>query len=438
LHPLIGFAASFINVFWQIFYWGVSAVFAADLGLAPLFTALGIQTGNDTLASIGSFFGSPMGWFVWGTFVILFVGAFMYRGISHYFRMQRWGMFIGMAMFLVFIIVLGLGASGVLDFRSSFNAYAGAGAVQQVIDQAEASGIKTKPPFSWGGTTAFVIWPAFSFLFAVLSVSFSGEIKNVERGQLYGITAANLISGALILLVTIFARGAFTDKFLIASGYLGVVEPEAFPLPYVWTPLLASFLSGSPLLTTIIVGSVALLISVGAGTTAVYTTRSILAWAIDGMAPEALARVHDRYHTPTVALFVVAILSMIHLVLYCFTDVYVALSGLAPMAAVFALVPFAGMIFPFLHRKTYEMSPARITVAGIPLITITGLIGFLATGFIVYRSIVDENYGVNTPESLNLFLVVIVVSVVWYFFARWYRRRQGVQMEERFKEIPIE
>jgi amino acid transporter len=437
-HPLIGFLASFVNVFWQIFYWGITAVFGAQLGLAPLFTVLGIQLDNTGLVQIGEFFGGPVGWFLWGLAMMLIFGYLLYRGMRSYFRVQRWLVIIGLACFLVFVITLGLGASGAFDFQTNFNQYAGQGAYTQVIEDARQAGIDLSPQFSLAATGSFIVWPAFSFLFAVLSVSFSGEIKDIRRGQLFGIAGANIIGIVLILLVTAFARGAFGDLFLRAAGYIGIVEPSQFPLPYAWATILASILGDNVALSVLINTSVVLLISVASATTAVYTTRGLLAWSIDGMAPRKLSEVSERYHTPTYAILAVLVIGLIHLALYSFTDVYVALSGLPAQSMVFALVPLAAIFFPFLHRETYETSPARITIAGIPLMTISGIVGFVITGFVVYRALIDETYGVNTPYSVAMVFGVILLGAIWYFVARAYRRSQGIDMAARFEEIPVE
>ena len=93
------------------------------------------------------------------------------------------------------LVVLGLTATGVIDFQSKFNALAGTGAYAKVL--ATASGTNLAPGFSLAHTLTFLVWPAFSILFAINSVSFSGEIKNVRRGQLYGITGAMLLSGLI-------------------------------------------------------------------------------------------------------------------------------------------------------------------------------------------------------------------------------------------------
>ncbi len=108
------------------------------------------------------------------------------------------------------------------------------------------------------------------------------------------------------------------------------------------------------------------------------------------------------------------------------------------MGLVFTITTVVAAIFPFIKREAYEASPARIEVAGIPLMTITGLIGGVIMAWIVYRAIVDVDYGANAPVSMALFVGVFAVGAVWYFVARAIRRAQGVDMAARFEEIPIE
>jgi amino acid permease len=108
------------------------------------------------------------------------------------------------------------------------------------------------------------------------------------------------------------------------------------------------------------------------------------------------------------------------------------------MGVVFGVVAFVGMIFPYIKRDVYETSPARVQVAGIPLMTITGFIGTVVTAFIIYRAFVDDTYAANSSFSIWMIVTVFVVSAVWYFVAREVRRRQGVDMDARYKEIPVE
>jgi len=62
----------------------------------------------------------------------------------------------------------------------------------------------------------------------------------------------------------------------------------------------------------------------------------------------------------------------------------------------------------------------------------------LGLAYVVYRVIVDSDYGANSPISMAMFIAVFIVGAIWYFVARAIRRRQGVNLDARFEEIPIE
>jgi APA family basic amino acid/polyamine antiporter len=394
--------------------------------------------GSAKLVELGFWFDSPTGWFVIGTLMIVTFSYQLYKGMATYFRVQKWLFTIALIGYVVFLIVLLLGATGVYDFQANFDKYTGAGSYQQVLMDAQADGVDLNPRITPQMTMFFVIWPAFSFLFAVLSTAFSGEVKNVTRGQLFAIPAAQLFGGILIFLTGLLARLAISKKAILAIGWVSTVTPEKFPLPYAWLNSLASIMADNILLTIIINVSVTILTMYVAASTAIYATRGLLAWGVDGMAPAWVAKVSKRYHSPMNSVLVVGILGIIWLAIFSYTDWFRAVAVLVPMGFVFLVTTFVGAIFPFIKREVYEASPARIEIAGIPLMTITGLIGSAIMAWIVYRAVVDVDYGAFTPQSLMWWIIIFAVGVVWYFVARTVRRRQGVDMDARFKEIPIE
>jgi amino acid transporter len=192
------------------------------------------------------------------------------------------------------------------------------------------------------------------------------------------------------------------------------------------------------LLTVLINLGIALQLWFTGASAAIYATRGLLAWGIDGMGPSALGRVSERYHSPTTAIWVTGVLALLVVAVYSFTDWLVLIAGLAPFAIVFMLTAFAGMIFPFTRRGIYEASPARIEIRGLPLMAITGFVGTIFCAFLVYRAIADVDYGANSPQSIAVMIGVFAIGAIWYFVARAVRRGQGVDMESRFEEIPIE
>jgi amino acid transporter len=163
-----------------------------------------------------------------------------------------------------------------------------------------------------------------------------------------------------------------------------------------------------------------------------------MAWGIDGIAPEKVADVSERYHSPGRAIIVSVVIALAALTIYSFTTLLATLSGLIGFAVAFCLTSLAAIVFPMRRKDAYEGSPAAISVAGIPLITIAAVIASITLLWIIYRAVVDSAFGANTAFSLWLNAGVIVAAIVWYFVARSYRLRQGVDVAARYKEIPVE
>jgi amino acid transporter len=436
IHPALGFMFSWTMAIFQSFYYGLNGAFLALFALSPFFGALGLQLGSEALVGVGTFFTSPWGMFLAGTVPIVFFAFVMYRGMRLYFLLQRWGVWVILASMALTLVVLALGATGALGFQSSFDGLAGSGAYDTVIADGQAAGAVLDAPFSLAATLNYLIWPAFSIWFAVLSVSFAGEIKNIRRAQLVGTTGAMLLTGAFFIALMFLARGALGDRFLIAASTL---PPDEFPLPIAAVVnLFATILANNPLLTIlmslwVLVG---LFYQVVVG--AIYTTRAILAWGIDGMVPEKLADVSERYHSPGYAILVSVVIALVCLALYAFTPLLAILSGFLAFSVGFLMVSLTGIVFPFVSRETFENSPAAIRVAGIPLVTLAGIVGAIFAAFVIYRLLVDDSFGANSQFSQIAALIVFASGLVWFYAARAIRASQGVNVDRRFAEIPIE
>ncbi len=438
VHPALGYASSFTMAFWQTFYFGINGAFVAIYGLQPLFAALGLQLKSRTLTDLAAWFASPVGIFLTGTVVVLFFGVNFYRGMRSYFAVQRLAILIGFVSIAITLGVLALGATGALSFQKNLDEVLGAGTYQGVITAAQGQGADLGAGFSLTETLRFSIWPAWSLLFAVLSVSFSGEIRNVRRGQLVGIVGGIVVSGVLLVAIQYLSRAAIGDQFLQASAYLSINNPELLPLPSVWINLLASFVANSPIVTIAVNVWFVLLTAYVAATTGVYASRALFAWGIDGMAPRKTATVSERYHSPTWSIVVVVVVALVLLAVYSFTDTLVILSGLPGMGLVFLVVSLAGITFAYRHRETYEGSPARLSFLGLPLMTVAGIIGSAFCAWVVWGALTDDTFGANSDLSKIMVFVVPIVGFIWFYVARQYRMSRGTNVDLQFKEIPVE
>jgi hypothetical protein len=104
----------------------------------------------------------------------------------------------------------------------------------------------------------------------------------------------------------------------------------------------------------------------------------------------------------------------------------------------------AAIILPWRRKDLYEASPiARYKVAGMPLITVVGVVTAAFLLFMLYEWSFNANdlYGTSfqsTASSVWYFVGTYVVAIVIYVIARVVRSRQGIDLRRIHHEIPVE
>ncbi len=436
LSPPVGLTLSVSLMFWQLFYTGINGAWLSKYGLSPMFASLALQLHSSALLSLSNWLAGDWGLFLSGLFVILFFIAMLARGIGIYFRTQRWSCYIALVSLAATFLTLVLASTHVLHFESNFNALAGHNAYTQVIADAKAGGSNLSPAFSWKNTSYFALWPAFSLWFAILSVSFGGEVKDTQKGQMIGINAAVITMGIFMAALMFLYQMAFGSRFLLAAND---VSPKQFPLPV--SPYVNTFtgIAGGHAWLTIInsIWVIALLFYLGAvGMVAV--TRNMLAWSIDGVAPRWMSAVSEKYHTPTWNLLACGVVAMGVLSIYCFTHLINTLGGFLGQCVPFIGVSIAAVVFPFRRRKDFEGSSVSRKIGPVPVITIIGLLSLVSVSLGFWRLLVDKNYGANNHLSILFTVGVAVFGLIWFYGFKYWSRSRGVNVDIRFEEIPIE
>src|ERR1700730_17635714 len=108
---------------------------------------------------------------------------------------------------------------------------------------------------------------------------------------------------------------------------------------------------------------------------------------------------------------------------------------------ILAIVSIAGAIFPFIRKGIYEKTLiARYKVAGIPVVTIVGVISFLFFAFLSYTAGINASIGgPNNIYSLVIAAIAFLGSGAIYFVARAYHKRKSqIDIALNFSEIPPE
>jgi amino acid transporter len=433
LHPVAGIVMSMSLIFWQLFYTGVNGAFLSKFGIAPMLSSIGVEEHSKSLIDAGNWFAGKWGLFLGGVMVIGFFTIVQYRGAGLYFKAQRWASYITVVSLLVTFITLILASTGVLNFHHNFDAAAGPGAYNSVI---KAAGSSTHHAFSFSQSMFFAAWPAFSLWFAVLSVSFGGEVKDGQRSQLKGMVLAITTMGGAMMLLMFLYRMAFGSTFMLASTQ---VSPDKFPLnaaPFV--NLYTGIAGNNPLLTVVnSLWVLSLLFFVGASSM-IVATRSMLAWSLDGMAPKWFSSVSAKFHTPTWPLALSAAIAGVWVCLYAFTSSILVLGGFLGQCIPFMGVCLAAIVFPFRRKQQFESSSIAYRVGRIPVISVIGVVALACVVFVFYRLLVDAAYGANNHLSEEMTVAVAVFALTWYAAFRIYRTRQGLDVSGQFSEIPVE
>lgn len=436
LTPGLGMVLTMSLAFWQIFYIGVNGVFVPKYGLAPMISTLGIQMHSSGLISVGVWLAGRWGLFTGGTVVIVFFGLLQARGLGAYFKWQRWSSYVAIAGLLFTILILILAAAGVFNFAHNFNSLAGPNAYQHVLQAAKQAGDNLSPHFSFKETAFFALWPAFSLWFAVLSVSFAGEVKDTQRSQIIGMNAAIVTMGIAFVALFWLYQDVFGSKFILASSML---PASKFPLPASpYVNLFTGIAGGSPVLTVLTsTWVIAILFFVG-GTTLIYASRTLLAWSLDGMAPRWFSEVSERHHTPKWNILFCCAVSEIFVFLYAFTSLISALGGFLGQCIPFIGLSITAILLPATRKDDFEGSSVAYRVGRVAVLSIVGVASLVGVVFVFWRLLVDNNYGANGSLSIWSTVGIFILGWIWYGVFRVVQKRRGVDMSLRFNEIPVE
>jgi amino acid transporter len=166
----------------------------------------------------------------------------------------------------------------------------------------------------------------------------------------------------------------------------------------------------------------------------------MFAWGFDRIVPLKVAEVSDRFHTPVVALALVFIGAEATLLGFAFMHGVVATF----QASVFLigqlsllLVGVAGVIFPYVKKQLYQTSPAKILVAGIPLMVICGavtVLGELGTLLIYFFY---PTLGLpDFKTTAAVLLTPLAIGAAIYLVAKYVRSSQGIDLGAIYREIP--
>lgn len=453
LGPAWGMMSSWNNTFWWFIYGGVPSAFLARYGLGPLFRIIGVMTGSTAALNVSNWFVSNTGTFITGAVLIVALVAIFSLGLGAYFRLQNVLFILANAgLLLTLIALLGKGHG---DAVHAVNRYLGPLAhradVAGFVASAGAKDGYTAAPFDLKWSIIPVTWLYLELVFNQSSAYIGGEVKRASRLQIWSMPVAALYAIVWTLILVALFSASFGTGLLGQLGALNATDLGKIGLSSnpIFTEL-AAWISGS-----VVVGALIGIAFVFWSYTwlpgqIINASRNLLAYAIDGLMPERLGRVNDRLHTPVNSLILVGALSILALALYVFTTFFATLGGIFGFILSFILTSVAAIVFPYRKRELFEGSPVAWRLAGIPVISIVGVLSLAACLVMEWIFLSDPLSGIGVlaqspspsyGQALGLLFInaaIFISGLAIYFIAKWVQRGRGVDVSLAFTEIPVD
>ncbi|MBW8002977.1 MAG: APC family permease [Planctomycetes bacterium] len=402
---------------------------------------------------------TPIGLFVTVLIMCGLVTLYIAIGMKWYARIQKFCFWVGMvALLVVFAFLLFNNHESFLaglEKQAPAMFGAEAGVYKATLAAGEEAGA-VAPLFGGGLMVIFLAIPYIVFfnLWPNWGATLYGEVRGATdfKRNFWGMGWALIITTILgVVFFLLINKTISWDFYMKANGawwnYAWGYTDKLPPLP-VWPypALLAAFMTSSRVLQFIIILAMSAWWFGWSGTVFLSSTRVIFAAAFDRLLPEKVAAVEPRTRTPIYALLLMLIPSLVISALFAwniFNFQSLILCSTLVIAVTYLGSTIAAIILPFQKRDLYNASPiAKYKIAGIPLISIAGVIFGAFLVFLLYEWIIDPQglygIGISNTSSVIYMGAMYLLALVIYLGFKLYRKRRGIDIDKIYKEIPVE
>jgi amino acid transporter len=317
------------------------------------------------------------------------------------------------------------------------------GAYANVIKQATSNGYVPGSTFNASllalpfGIQSLTGWQFSSYL--------GGEVKTPTRKLPMSIILALIINGIFYILLFNAMYSGLGYDFANASVYLQTFYPKLYPssnpalLPYLMVAM--------PVNPALIVFAVFSFFVAAVWLVVTYfpfSTRNILAWSFDGVTPSIFADVSDKFGTPTKAVALSLVFSILGVLVAYYTGWASVTSNLiVGYNFMLTVVMLCAITFPFTAkgRALLAAAPpfAKQKIGPVPILVLFGAIGAVGTGFTFYSGLTNPLVGgAITPSSGGFVLSLFILPVIIYYVSKAYRKSKGLDLSLAFKQLPPE
>ena len=445
----VGFITVFSGfVVWILQWVALSGWLMAVLALSPLFLSLGVTWGSQALLDVGTWFQQPLGIFLTSIVQALAGMALLVTGFRNYVRLQRFLWIATLTAFAIMIVTFLVTSQS--EFQARIGEYAAAvqgsrGFYDFLLNDVTATGFEVAAGFTLLGTLLIAPIAWTSLQWSVYSAQQGGEIKgaNSLRQQAFIMVGSTFFVGALLVLLAVVLQNTVGKEWLNAAGasYYGGVTQSGDGMGVIapFPNVLAMAITASPILIVLIaLGYMANSFQVTCNCY-IGMTRILVAMGLDRSLPTWFSRIHARFRSPVNAhlAYFLASIPVIWAYNYYGNWTQYTLGVTFACGYVFMLSVLAAALLPFRAPEVYRAAPHR-EIAGIPLVTVLGGIGFVAATAMVVSFLFVADLGLTGRTPYTIVAGVIVFAAVVYFAMRAYNRSRGIDSSFAFKALPPE
>jgi APA family basic amino acid/polyamine antiporter len=426
----------FILWLWVPIYGNVLAVEFTG----PLFAVLGDWTGNHTFIDWSVNSTTQGGIMLSSVLVAVFATIVIALGMKVYARVQKFCFYVGGLGLLTFFVVLLFADHS--SFVSGFNHYSSVlkgNSYAATLAAGKTAGVV--PIFSkiaFAGSFALIPIILFFNLYPNWGATLYGEVRGAGdfKRNVRAMGYSVIVNTALAVLALVLLAKVMTDTFFNSANALAGV-----PAPLTYPGMLAAFTATNHLLQLWLVVSLSMFFWGWCGTVFLSSSRVVFAVAFDRVIPEWFSKV-AKNGAPINALITMLVPGLILSVLYSYqiwSFQTLVLDATLVIAVTFLGSTIAAILLPWRQKDAYNGSPiAKYQIAGVPMISIAGVVfaGFLIWS--LYKWLQDATYGLNSHTSLVFLGILYLGSVLIYVGSRIIRKREGVDLSAIHQEIPVE
>ena len=135
------------------------------------------------------------------------------------------------------------------------------------------------------------------------------------------------------------------------------------------------------------------------------------------------------------------IIAFIFLTSTAFNFIVTYFDSVTAWTTAYIILMIAGIVLPFRRKDLLQYAPPIVkkTFAGIPVISIFGVLGVLSLGVVFYTLLLNPDVSGATVLGLTVVTVSYLIGIIWYFASVAYKKRKsGLDPSLAFKEIPPE